>query len=92
MSFPAVMRLALDQPRLLPIVQAAYLLALENGNRFSGSAVLASSETTGVRNLTVLSRRDIVVKTGTSPRGDTAYYAFPDLSGTAQALRELHLL
>jgi len=86
------MQLALDQPRLLPIVQAAYVVAVESGNRFSGSAVLTSVDQPGVRNLSVLSRRDIVVKTGVARGGNMVYYAFPDLAGTAQALRELHLL
>jgi hypothetical protein len=87
------MQLAEERRDLLPLVKAAYDVALgreEAFPAFPGTRVWALAPGLAP-NLGPLVKYGILVPDGESSRG-RAYYRMPDLAGVERALRELGLL
>jgi hypothetical protein len=93
-GYRAVMRLAQEDPKWLPVVRAAFeraVAAQPYGGEFAGAWVLRELGS-WLPNLRLLVRYGILEKTDLTRGGNRAYYRMPDMAGVRQALLELNAL
>jgi hypothetical protein len=91
-GYEAVIRLAQEQPELLPLVVAAYELGAQGSGEFAGKWVLERAPAVA-HNLRPLSSREIIAGSGEPTRGGRRrYYRLVDSAGVERALRQLGLL
>ncbi|OGI65975.1 MAG: hypothetical protein A3B11_00880 [Candidatus Taylorbacteria bacterium RIFCSPLOWO2_01_FULL_44_26] len=91
-GYKGVMRLAHENPKWIPIVEAALKTAQSVKADFAGSWVLEKTKEKGLNwfpNLRILVTHGILNKEGISRAGRRAYYSMPDIEGVHAALAEL---
>jgi hypothetical protein len=96
-AYTGVMRLAVERPDWLPVVEAILKRArdaADYGGEFAGAWVLQDLRREGVAdwlpNLRLLVSFGIIAKSGESTRGgQRAYYRMPDQAGVERALKRL---
>ena len=91
-GYKGVLRLAYENPKWIPIVQATLKTAQATQGDFAGAWVLIQAKERGVNwfpNLRILVAYEILKKEGTARAGRRAYYTMPDIKGVEKALKEL---
>lgn len=91
-GYKGVMRLAHENPKWIPVVQATLETSKSTKGDFAGAWVLNRAKEKGVNwfpNLRILVAYGILQKEGTARAGRRAYYTMPDPDGVQQALTEL---
>lgn len=91
-GYTGVMRLAHENAKWIPIVQAALETAKSTKGDFAGAWVLSKAKEKGVNwfpNLRILVTYGILQKEGTARAGRRAYYTILDINGVELALSEI---